>query len=256
MSNLAGGNKYSKRSPSKPGRISLVRKEFDNLIEDQGTRVKITPSILCPNRDKLGSTNHVLDCPVCSGDEAVDITESAIEDWAYIQSVKLDKQTNVQGIWDLKDATITVQHEIRLYYWYKIEILDFASVYNQIIKKEAVGVGDRLRYVPATVTTDTPYYLIDNAGVTYAKDKEYKITDQTVVWRTGFSTPTIGSLYSLAYPVRPTFRILELIHDNRYYYEDFKRTDKVPIQMPQQAVMRWDYLANGSGSNTPIPTGT
>ncbi len=249
----SGKNKYSKRFNAHPGRIELIQKDFKDLIEDQGARVRITPSILCPNRSGLGDTNHVLNCPVCGGDEAVDITEGAIEDWAVIQTIKLDKQFQVQGIWDLKDAMITTMPEVRLYYWYKIEVLDSASVYNQVLLRGS-GDQDGLRYIPAATATDTPYYVIDSNGTTYKLNKHYKIVDQKIEWRTVVRPPE-GQLYSVQYPILPTFRVLELLHENRYYFDTFKRADKVPIQMPQQAVIRWDYLARGSGAN-PTLNGT
>jgi hypothetical protein len=255
MAREASKNRYNKRANSHPGRIELIRKDFENLIEDQGARVRVTPSILCPNRTSLGDTNHVLKCQICGGDEAIDLPNEAVEAWAFIQAIKFDKQFQVQGIWDLKDAMISMMPEIRLYYWYKIEIIDFASVYNQLISR-GTGDKDRLRYKPAEITTDTPYYIIDSAGTTYKKEKHYKIVGQDIEWRT-VVRPSTGKLYSFAYPVLPTFRVLELMHENRYYYETFKRpaNDKAPIQMPQQAVIRWDYLAKDSGAN-PTLSGT
>jgi len=250
MADFASSNRYPKRTPSKPGRVALVREEFDNLIEDQGVRVRITPSILCPNRTDVEGTNHKLNCPVCGGDEAVDIPGAAVEDWAFIQAIKLDKEFQVQGVWDMKDAMVSTKSDTRLYYFYKLEVLDFASIFNQVVKR---GSGaDKLRYYPATVTTDTPYYLIDSAGVTYTKDKHYKIVDQTIEWKV--AGPTVDTLYSFVYPVLPTYRVLELLHENRYYYVDSKRPDKAPIQMPQQAVIRWDFLARNQGANERLET--
>lgn len=252
MTTPSGTNRYPKRKPTHPGRVELIQKEFDNLIEDQGVRVRITPTVLCPNRTSLDDTNHVLKCPVCFGHQTVDIVDGAIEDWAFIQGIKLDKQFQMQGIWDLKDAMISTKSHIRIYYWYKVEILDSASNYNQIIER---GTSDRdsLRYIPVVTATDTPYYLVDSAGNFYKKDKHYRIVDQQIEWKTVIR-PEEGKLYSFIYPVLPTFRILELLHENRYYFDSFKRADKAPIQMPQQAVMRWDHLARGgSGLNNEGP---
>jgi hypothetical protein len=269
--NPASPNVRGKRDGSKPSRVDLKPEEFENLIEDQGIYVRLTPSILCPNRTDLGDTNHVLDCPLCFGDQVIDSPENAVETWAFIQGIKSQKDLQIQGIYDMKDATITTKQAVKMYYWYKIEVLDFSAVYNQLLKRGTGVNTDRLRYAPAkqgsapltvagdqvleTQAPDVPYICIDNTGKRYEIGKHYKIQDRTLTWVTG-NRPASGSLYSLIYPVLPTFRVLELLHEHRYYYVSFKRTDKVPVHLPQQAVIRWDYLARGSGNMVPAPPAT
>lgn len=268
--NPASVNVRSRRAHSKPARVNLKPQEFEDLIEDQGVYVRITPTVLCPNRTDLTDTNHVLDCPLCGGNQVIDAPESAVEEWGFIQGISLEKDLQVQGIFDIKDAKITTKQRIKLYYWYKIEVLDFAAVYNQILKRGS-GDLDRVRYAPAKpgatlVTTavdevnsqkapDVPYILIDSKGTRYTIDQHYTVVGQDLKWK-GVKRPDPGTLYSLVYPVLPTFRVIEMLHEHRYYYVDFKRTNKVPVHLPQQAVIRWDYLAKGSGSNIPLPPTT
>jgi len=247
--NPSSPNRYPKRK-GKPGRVDLNVQELDNLIDDQGIKLKITPSILCPNRDALGSTNHALDCQVCNGDEAVDLPKKCIETFGVIQSIRHEKKLEVQGIWDEKDATITLQAPIRIYFWYKVEVLDYASIYNELLKKDDDDT-DKLRY-PVNRSCDTPYCLVDSEAKTYEKDIDYRIIqNQFIEWQTA-NRPKIGSLFSVAYPVFPTFRILETLHENRYYNVTLKQKTRVPVNLPQQAVIRWDYLANRSGNRQPI----
>jgi len=229
----------------KPNRVDLVPREFEALIEDQGCYVRITPAMLCPNRTSLTDTNHVLECPLCFGAEVIDLSCHSFETWGFIQGIKFDKMLNVQGVFDMKDATITVQQDVRLYYWYKIEVLDFASVFNQVILRHGSKDIDQLRYKP-TNNCDTPYFLMDSSGKEYYLNKEFKIVDQTIQWLTNVR-PASGTLYSFTYPILPTFRVLEMMHENRYYYNSFKREDKVPVNLPQQAHIRWDYVAKKSG---------
>jgi len=246
--NIASDGRPKRRARSKPNRVNLVPQEFNNLLEDQGVYVRVTPVILCPNRTDLGDTNHVLDCPLCRGEQVIEVTENAITDWALIQSITQDKKFEVQGLFDLKDARITFQAHIRVYYWYKVEVLHFSSIYNQIIKR-ASGNTDKSRYLPAqnisppqNKTRDTPYICVDSSGNRYHLDIDYSVNGKVITWLTA-NRPAFDTLYSISYPVMPTFRILETIHDNRYYYIDHKQLDKVPVNLPQQAVIRWDYMA-------------
>ena len=237
---------YPKRAGAKPGRVDLLPEEFDYLIEDQGIRVRITPTMLCPNRTSLADTNHKLDCPLCFDDEVLELTDQCIEDWAFIQGIKFDQKFEVPGIFDMKDATITTKANIRLYYWYKIEVLDFASVYNQLVKRGS-GDADRIRYTPAP-NCDTPFFLVDSSNKRYTLNEHYKVESNSLRWISAVR-PESGRLYTLTYPIYPTFRVMELMHENRYYYTAFKDTHKRPVQLPQQALIRWDYIAKkGAGS--------
>lgn len=243
---LSSTKTYPKRKNAKPGTVDLMPQEFENLIEDQGIRVRVTAAAVCPNRTEIEDTNHALDCPICFGSQVLDMPETCYEDWAFVQSVTLDKKMDVQGIWDMKDARITFKQGVRVSYWYKVEILDFASVFNEVIKRKSGNV-DKLRYEAAKMC-DTPYYLVDKLGNRYALNENYRIDGRDLVWITP-SRPAVGTLYTLLYPILPTFRVLELMHENRYYYRSSKRAAKEPLQLPQQAHLRLDYLANKAGAN-------
>lgn len=248
----ASDNVRDKRQGSKPGRVDLVPAEFDNLLEDQGVKVRVTPVLLCPNKTDLTDTNHVLDCPLCFGDQVIEVQEKAIEEWAFVQAIKLNKDFQVQGIFDVKDAMLTIKQGVRLYYWYKVEILDFSSIFNQLIKRGS-GDFDRVRYNPTSGGVDIPFHLIDSKGVRY-DERHYKIEDRSIKWK-GAKRPEAGTLYSVSYPVLPTFRVLEMLHENRYYYVGFKQKKKYPVQLPQQCVIRLDYFSRyGGGQNVEVPT--
>lgn len=227
----------------KPQRVDLIPKEFEDIIEDQGVFVQITPVLVCPNKTELFDTNHKLDCPLCDGKQYIDISEKSFKEWVFIQSIKLDKQFDVQGIWDVKDARISTKASTRLYYWYKIEMLDFESIFNELVERKS-GDRDRLRY-NAIKSCDTPFILVDKDRNFYELDTDYRIDGREVVWL-GVNRPTEGTIYTISYPVLPTFRVLELMNENRNYYNSTSK-GKVPVNLPQHAVIRLDYLmSNGS----------
>jgi len=246
----ASPNTYPK-TVTKPPRIDIEPLEYEALIESHGARVRVTPTVLCPNRTSLEDTNHVLDCQLCWGSGNVDLDSNAIEDWAYIQGIKLDKKFEFHGIFDLKDAQITTRAGVKLYYWYKIEVIDFSSLFNQLMKR-GTGDVDRLRYLP-TKNSDFCFHCIDSAGFRFIRDEHYRIDGQEIKWR-GVKRPAAGTLYSLIYPILPTFRVLELLHENRFYYFGHNIPVKVPVQLPQNALIRWDYIARGAGNAIEVKT--
>jgi len=235
-----------KRPNSKPGRISFVVPDFDKLIEDQGVKVLITPTLICPNITDLDTYNHSLVCPTCDNG-IVDIASGAVETWAFIQGISKDKEFGQDGIWEMRDAQMTFKsNDIRANFWYKVEVLDFTSAYNELIKRDAGGLSDETRYTPQ-VATFTKFYLIDKDGTEYIRDTDYEINTNGLTWLGGGDRPDDDAIYSFSYPMLPTYRILDLPHQNRYYYDDFKRVDKVPAHLPQQAHIRFDFLAKGKG---------
>ena len=242
-------NRYPKRQ-GKPGRVDLNVPELDNLIDDQGIRLRIVPSLLCPNRTDLSGTNHHLDCEVCNGNEAVDLESECFETFGAIQSIRHEKTFEISGIWDEKDATVTLKSEDRIYYWYKIIVLDFASIFNELVKRDDDDT-DKLRY-PPNRSCDTPFHLVDSSGIVYKPGVDYRVSkDQYIKWTTA-KRPAKDSLYSISYPVFPTFRVLETLHENRFYNITSKQKERVPVNLPQQAVIRWDYLADRSGNREKI----
>jgi len=244
-------NTYPKPT-RKPGRVSLVIDEFNNLIEDQGIMVRVTPSVICPRRtgeveDNM-NINHDLNCPICHGRSVVDLDHLAQDDWAFIQGITLDKTFTESSRYDMKDAFMTFRSPLRVSYWYKIEIIDFGSQFNELIHKNGKETRDRIRYPALDPEDGNIFALIDGAGDTYELGTDYDINGQYIEWKTARMPPE-DRLFSFLYPVLPTFRVLDLPHENRYYYDSDKNPVKVPEQLPQQAHIRWDFMAVGSGSD-------
>lgn len=242
-------NRQKRTTP--PPKVALNPANFDRVIEDHGTYVRVTPSIVCPRRSgariELDDTNHDLNCPLCQGALTIDVTESAFETWAFIQGIKIEKMLNANGIFDIKDAFASFKPGVRVHYWYKIEILDFATQYNEIVKRGA-SKNDALRYDPLEPTGDgNRFIVVDSDGKRFEYGSDFTVEDRSLIW--GSNAPKAGKLYSALYPVLPTFRVLEMMHENRQYYVDAKLPDRAPKQMPQQVHIRWDFMARKQGSD-------
>lgn len=248
-------NIRDKRSPSHPSRIDLKYQEIDFLVEDQGVYVKITPAMMCPNRTAITDTNHPAQCTVCSGNAALDLPQHAVLDWGLFQAIDYELMFNVPGVFDLKDAKLTIKGTapVKLDYWYKIEVQDHTSVFNELVRRNTTGT-DKLRYAGQQALEKTACtYLVDHAGVEWVYGTDFTISGQTLTWGAG-KGPAGGTVYSIQYPILPTFRVIQLLHGDRYYYTSFKQPMRTPVDLPQQAAIRWDYLAAQGGVNEPIPT--
>jgi len=242
----------SKRS-TPPPKVLLTPENFNRLITDHGSFVRVTPSIVCPRRSgdfvEVDSTNHDLNCPLCQGILAIDVEDEAVEDYCFIQSVKLDKDFDQAGIFDVKDALASFRNSVRVSYWYRIEMLDFATEYNELIKR-GDGTEDILRYPYCSCPeVNNKTLIIDHYGNRFVLGNDFQLEDgsRSIVWSS--NKPKTGKLYSVLYPVLPTFRVLELMHETRNYYVDLRRPERTPTPLPQQAHIRWDFLARKEGSD-------
>jgi len=244
---------YPKRPPP-PTRVDLNPKEFDAIINDFGTVVNVTPTVLCPRRSgsqvEVNDVNHDLNCPLCNGALIVDLTAKTVQTQAYIQGISLDKTYYPESRFDVKDSLISFPAGVRVSYWFKVEVVDFGSLFNEVVKRHTSD-SDLLRYPPREADSGNIYGIVDCNNVTnYVLGTHYKISGNTLTWTTAHRPP-VGKIYSIIYPIRPTFRVLEMLHENRYYYNGFRLPKKVPVQLPQQAHCRWDYLAK-RGHDVPL----
>jgi hypothetical protein len=214
------------------------------LLDNQGCNVRITPSVICPRRsgdqnDEAG-VNHPMDCPLCDGNQVFDLSTKAFYTWAFVQGLKLEPHMDASR-YDTKDAQMTTQSDVKVHYWYKVEIVDHTSQFNQMIKR-GTSTTDVLRYAPIDIEDGGVYCLVDAEGKLYEINVDYTISAKTLTWITT-RKPDVETIYSFIYPVLPTFRIIDLMHENRYYYNSDKLPTRQPVNLPQQSHLRWDYMA-------------
>lgn len=248
-------NTYPKRSPP-PTRVDLDPAEFNAAIDDFGTVIRITPTMVCPRRSgteiEKSDVNHDLNCPLCNGTVLVDLDEKSWTVSAFMQAIKLDRVFDQGGRFDIKDALVTFKSTDRVSYWYRLELIDFQSVFNEVVMRRSDDT-DKLRYAGLEPQDGTYYLLVDSEGVRYTRDTDYTVAGNVLTWIG--AKPESGKLYTFIYPIVPTFRVLELLHETRHYYNGFRSPVKTPVQLPQQAHVRWDYLAK-RGADVPIEGGT
>ena len=242
---MADPKTYPKRPPP-PTRVDIDPAEFNALISDFGAKVRVTPSGFCPRRSGREisevDNNHDLNCPLCNGALIIDFDANSYETDALALGIKTSETYYPQSKFDLRDVFITFRSEQRVGMWWKVEVLDFSTLFNQVVLRRAGGDIDRIRYPGIDVGDGAKWMLMDGDGAAYDVNTDYTVADTVVTW-TGTNRPPDGKLYTFTYPMLPTYRIIDFVHENRYYYTAFRRPDKLPVQLPQQAHCRFDSLA-------------
>lgn len=213
----------------------LTPSQLNQLIEDQGVRARIYRTLLCPNRKSIDSAEHDINCSICKTKVGfIDI--DPVESFVYIGSQDLTKQFNPEGVWDEQGAVMTFPSGVEVFYYAKVELIDFTTPMIELIQRQH-GDTDRVKYPAYSYNV-----VIDSAGVRYYQDTDFKADiNSDIIWLTA-NRPAYSTVYAVHYNYPVTFRALNAIHINRFGQLSHNRPTKEPIELPQQWMVKRDYL--------------
>lgn len=213
--------------------VDLDFTKFDQMIEDQGVRVRVFKSLLCPNVKQIDGGEHEIDCTLC---EEGFIDEDPKEGFAFLQSQSLHTDFSKEGRWDDSTVAATFLSSFELQYFSRIELLDFTTTFYERIQRQ-IGEIDRLKYKAHKINT-----LVDKDGVKYYEGTDLRLDPNgDIEWLTQ-NRPANKVIYSVHYDYPITFRAIEAIHINRFGQKSFKQDFKEPTQAPQQWKLKRDFL--------------
>lgn len=211
MSKPKGWNPSTPKTNKPSGitpKVNLRAQDFDNLIRNQGVKVKVYRTIYCPLVKSIDGAEHEVDCPLCHGDQFLD--RLPIETWAFIQSQATGFEHFSEGIYDGNTVSITFLQGIELQYFTLVELCDFTDIYLQRVKRQE-GMTDVLRYKGHRVNL-----LVDSSGKEYYEGSDFQLdTNGNVCWKAG-KGPNAGQIYSIHYETSVKFRATKAMHANRF----------------------------------------
>jgi len=215
--------------------ISLNPAKVNQMIEDQGVRVRVYRTVLCPNRKSIDSAEHEINCSICkTKDGFIDL--EPVETWAFVGNQDLTKQFNVEGAWDEQGVVMTFPTGVEVFYWAKIELMDFTTPMIELVQRQD-GDIDNLKYPAHSVNV-----LIDIDGVRYYQDTDFQVGVNGNIQWIEVRRPDKGKIYTLHYNYPVTFRAVNAVHINRFSQLGAKRDHKEPIELPQQWNCKRDFL--------------
>ncbi len=211
--------------------VKMDPKKCDVMSENQGVRVRVWKTTICPNVKRIDSAEHELNCTVCNSKLFID--RQPIETWAFLQNQGLNKNFQNNGEWDDKMVLATFKRDTEIYYFSKIELMDFSTVYSEMVQRQE-GTIDHLKYPALSCTL-----LIDKNGVEYTSGVDFEInTDGDVEWIG--SRPSRGVIYSCYYNYRMTYRSVQAMHINRFGQN--KNGSRHTVEFPFQWMLKLDFL--------------
>jgi len=216
------------------GAVSFIPENFDKLILQQGMRVKVYRTMLCPNVKSIDGGEHEIDCKLCNGNGFVD--SHPIQTMSIIQSQELEKVHKAEGYWDGNSVAMTFARGIELQYFTLVELCDFTDIFFERVKRQQ-GPVDVLKYKVCRVNV-----LMDKSGKFYQADTDFDLDPNGCIrWKAGRG-PDPGTIYSIHYEAALQFRAIRAMHVNRFVQDGRKSANVTMTKMPEQWMLQKEFL--------------
>jgi hypothetical protein len=219
----------SKRST----KVNLDLQSYDDLIENQGVRVRVYRTSYCPRVKSIDGAEHEIDCPLCHGAQFIDVYPISTK--AFIQAQNAEAMPFVEGMYDGNSISVSFLSGIELQYFTLMELCDFTEVYIQRVKRQDSGV-DVLKYKALKVNM-----LVDYNGKQYLEGSDFNIdVNGNLKWCPN-KGPNRGTIYTINYETAVRFRAVRALHVNRFG-NITQGTVDVMSKLPEQWLMQKDFL--------------
>lgn len=231
--------------PSNIPNVTLNPEAFDNFIKAQGIRMRHQRPVPCPNVKDIYAPDHNPGCNECFNGF---LYYGEKEFTGAFFGNDLDRQFNINGIWDLDTAMIIVPIKdssddlLDIQYFDQILLIDAPLVrYYQRVEHSQSGI-DRLQFPASSVD-----FVVDASFKRYRPGIDFVIELGRIKWvgqRPGFDTVrNRGVTYSVNYYIRPVFTVIRLPHQLRIAQtQTVAGQPNVQARFPQLAVCRKDFI--------------
>lgn len=235
---------------------SLKGLSFDQMLQNRGIRFTHRVAAPCPNISTVADNNHDPLCPVCDGNGILYYREKEI--YGTFSSNSLQKNFEMQGIWEIGSAVVTLpteypdgtQAEFQTYD--QLVIPDF-TVRVWELKDFEVRPDNKqqMRYPISSI--DFVGYVEGGVLVELIEGTNFDIEDGKIKWIAGFEPPydaTVdrGEVIVVSYFANPVYNVLQHMRELRITQE-LVGGQKVPVRLPQQVLVKRDFLANSPETN-------
>lgn len=231
--------------------FSLKGESFDQIVKNRGIRMihyKATP---CPNMISIVDNNHNPNCPICDGQGIYYYQEKEIYGVFYSNSI--EKNFEMQGIWEVGSAVITLPTEYADGVQAEFNSFDQLSIPDFTVRMwEQRNYTQRsdnqflLRYPVHNV--DNMVFAVNNAIVEYTEGVHFTIVDGVITWIAGKEPPfytdkDLGAVLSVQYFANPVYTVLQHMRELRIS-QQYIGGQKIAKRLPQQLLVKRDYLYN------------
>jgi hypothetical protein len=226
---------------------------FDQILQNRGIRFLHKIAAPCPNMKSLDSNNHDPFCQFCDNSQTLHLPGKEI--WGVFTSNSLEKMFEVQGVWEVGTAVVSLPTEFP-----DGTQADFSTFDHLVCPDFLVRLTDLKEYEPTTSGKQKVRYPIvdivymtsvrNNLLYDYKKGVDFEITDGEIEWIPGKEpsyddAAVVGEVISITYTANPVYAVLNVMHEMRVTQEMNSAGQKVARRMPQQVLVKRDFLVTG-----------
>ena len=231
---------------------SIKGVSFDQLLQNRGARFTHKKSTPCPNIETVFDNSHNPNCPLCD-DGILFYAEKEI--FGVFYSNSLEKNFEYQGLWEVGSAVVTLPTE-----YPDGTQADFNTFDQLVIQDFVVRMWELKEYKPTANNQQQFRYPIHTAEyvasavndslVVYQRGVNFNIVNGNIEWIAG-QTPNYnaaenkGDVYVVQYYANPVYNVLQHLRELRITQELNLQGQKVARRLPQQVLVRRDFLRNG-----------
>lgn len=221
--------------------------KLNQEIQDLGVRIRASKATLCPNIKSLESMDHDINCTICNNNM---IDFGCKETIGMIQQQDLVEKFKIQGTFSMDEVLMTFPSDISLHIFSKIELLDFAEDFFELVQRQEGTLTDRLKY-PACKILGL-FTVAGNIKTEYHEGADFQVdTNGDLKWLS--RKPEDRQIYSIYYQFHPVFRAVRALHRDRYSQFNLrpgnivstpKKTvgDRTYVKLPETWILKRDYL--------------
>jgi len=272
MSNgLRQPNKVYPNSPtSSPSQMpiyipdpSLRGESFDQILQNRGIRFIHRKAAPCPNMVTVFDSNHNPNCPICDGDGIFFYQEKEI--FGVFYSNSLEKNFEMQGIWEIGSAVVTLPTE-----YADGKQAEFNTFDQLVIPDFQVRMWELKEYEPRPNRqqqlrypigyTDYVAGAINDALVPFVEGADFNIVNGNIEWVVG-KTPAYdvtnqrGDVLIVEYYANPVYNVLQHMRELRISQEMVGGV-KTARRLPQQVLVKREMLQNPAEREASAPVVT
>lgn len=220
---------------------------LDQLIKDLGVRVRLFKSTICPNMKSLESLDHDINCSVCNN-SMIDFCPK--ETIAMFQQQDLVDQFKLQGTFFIDEILVSFPAGITLHRYARVELIDFAEDFFELIQRQVGTNTDRLKY-PAKEVLGV-FTVVNNVQTQYYAGADFELdVNGDIVWL-GAHKPADEQIYTIYYRYRPVYRAIKAVHRDRYTQYNLRPNEitspkvtvdgKTYVKLQETWILKRDYL--------------
>ena len=216
------------------GKVSLDPSKFDNLINNQGVKVKVYRSSYCPRVKSIDGAEHDIECPLCRGMGFID--RYPLDTFAVIQEQNLEKSHFAEGFYDGNTVQATFPRGVELQYFTLVELVDFTDLFFERVRRQN-GVTDNLRYKALRVNM-----LVDASGAEYYEGSDFRLdVNGSISWDPNGRQPGRGVIYTINYEMSVRYRAIKAGHVSRFAQVTTANVTDM-VKMPEMWTLQKSFL--------------